>query len=266
MSIVLAYEPKDSIIHRLDPRTKMIIIAFSLIPPIVFNFPFLSFLCFLISILLAAAGKITKKYLSTLFKTAGWILLLLFIVQGLFNPVGKTPLLQIGPWLTFKREGAIHALSLITRLLAIFGMMFILTMTTHPADLMQSVYNLGVPYKVVYALFSTLNILPMLMVRYEKIKEAQISRGLRTGGNVINRFKAIIPILVPLLLGSIIEAQERAMALEARGFSAPVKKTFLRDIGIKKLDKIVIFIMVLVYGTLTILPFLYPQFFNYLPF
>lgn len=266
MSIVLAYEPKNSLIHRLDPRTKIVIILFSIFPPIIFNYPFLSFLCFLVSIILAAVGKITKKYLSTLFKTAGWILILLFIVQGLFNPIGKTPLWSIGPWFTFKREGVVQALSLITRLLAVFGMMFILTMTTHPADLMQSIYNLGVPYKVVYALFSTLNILPMLVTRYEKIKEAQRSRGLRTEGNVIIRFKAIIPILGPLLMGSIIEAQERAMALEARGFSAPVKKTFLRDVGIKRVDKAMIFIMGAVYGALIILPYFYPSIFNYLPF
>ncbi|MCD6484963.1 MAG: energy-coupling factor transporter transmembrane protein EcfT [Candidatus Odinarchaeota archaeon] len=266
MSVPLMYIKKESFMHSLDPRTKMFIITVSIIPPIIFAYPLLSFFVFLVSIFWAILGKITRTYLWTLTKTVGWVLLLLFLVQGFFNPVGQTVLFTVAPGIALKREGAIFALVIISRLLAIFGIMYVFTMTTHPSDLLISLSMLGMPYKIVYALFSTINIVPLVSIRMETIKEAQKSRGLIIEGNPIRKILAFIPLITPLLLGSIIEAQERAMALEARGFSAPVKKTFIRELKIRGKDKGIMFLAVVLYGLLIVSGVLYPTFYSWLPF
>ena len=266
MSVPLMYLKKESFMHSLDPRTKIFVVIVSLIPPIVFTYPLLSFFVFLLSIFWALLGKITRTYLWTLTKTVGWVLLLLFLIQAFFNPIGHTILFKVTPGFAIKREGAIFALVIITRLLAIFGIMYVFTMTTHPSDLLISLSLLGIPYKIVYALFSTINIVPLVSIRLETIKEAQKSRGLIIEGNPIRKILAFIPLITPLLLGSIIEAQERAMALEARGFSAPVKKTFLRELKICAKDKGTMVLSILLYFSLIISGFLYPAFYSWLPF
>ena len=106
----------------------------------------------------------------------------------------------------------------------------------------------------------------MLNARIQTIKEAQMSRGLKVEGNPLVRIKAFIPLITPLLLGSIIEAQERALALEARGFSAPVKKTFLRELKIEIRDKIVMVIYVMFIAFLLISPWIAFDIVSWLPF
>ena len=266
MSLAMAYVPRDSLIHKLDPRTKTLIVVFSIIPPVVYNFPLISFFVFAVSFMFAVVGKVAREYIRNLLLTAGWILIILFLIQSLFNPVGKTVLLEIAPGIAFKKEGVNLAIIIIARILAIFGSMYILTLTTHPTDLMVSIAKLGVPYKFVYATLSTLNIVPMLNARIQTIKEAQMSRGLKVEGNPLVRIKAFIPLITPLLLGSIIEAQERALALEARGFSAPVKKTFLRELKIEIRDKIVMVIYVMFIAFLLISPWIAFNIVSWLPF
>lgn len=262
----MAYTPKDSIVHRLDPRTKAFIVVLSLIPPIVYNYPIISFFVFLASLFFAVLGKVARLYIKNLMFTAGWILVILFVVQSFFNPAGKTILFQITPWLAFKKEGANLAMMYITRILAIFGVMYILTLTTHPTDLMVSIVQLGIPYKFVYATLSTFNIVPMLEARIQTIREAQMSRGLRVTGNVLVRLKSFVPLITPLLLGSIIEAQERALALEARGFSAPVKKTFLRELKIRRRDIITMGLYIVFIALMLLLPFVAYEYVSWLPF
>jgi energy-coupling factor transport system permease protein len=96
---------------------------------------------------------------------------------------------------------------------------------------------MGLPLRVAYPLFSALQIVPVIESRLQTVKEAQMSRGLRLQNvSLIQKLRNFIPLLTPLLLGAIEEAYRRSIALEARGFSSKTKKTFLRELRVRKLD------------------------------
>jgi len=76
-----------------------------------------------------------------------------------------------------------------------------------------------------YVVQSALQIIPQTLDMAVRIQDAQRSRGLETGGSLPKRARAYIPLMLPLVLSSLVATQERAMALEVRGFGLPVKRT-----------------------------------------
>ncbi len=100
-----------------------------------------------------------------------------------------------------------------------------LSLATRPDRLMIALSQRGLPGSLTYIVLSTLQIVPRFQTRAQTILDAQRSRGLETGGNLLQRSKALLPLVVPLVLGSFIDIEERAIALEARGFSRQGKKT-----------------------------------------
>jgi energy-coupling factor transport system permease protein len=192
---------------------------------------------FSITVVLSLAAKVSSLYIKNLTKVILPVFIPVFLIQGLFNPAGKTPVLFILPWLYFKREGLVFAGVLLARLLAVFGGGYLLTLTTHPGDLMASMQKLGLPLRIAYPLFSTLQIVPTIESRLQAVKQAQMSRGLRLENvGVLQRLKAYVPLITPVLMGAIEEAYRRSIALEARGFSSKAKKTYLRDVEMHRFD------------------------------
>jgi energy-coupling factor transport system permease protein len=96
------------------------------------------------------------------------------------------------------------------------------------------------PYKFAYAFLATVQLIPILTNEISTIYQAQISRGLNVQAKLIDRFKSIVVLMIPLTLGAINQTQIRAIALESRGFSAPVKKVMLRDPKLEVSDYVVI--------------------------
>lgn len=95
----------------------------------------------------------------------------------------------------------------------------------------------GMSSSVTYVLLSTTNIIPQMSKKMGAILEAQKSRGIETDSNMIVRAKAFFPSVGPLLLNSLVNAEERAITLEARAFSAPCKKTSLKNVEDSSRDK-----------------------------
>jgi energy-coupling factor transport system permease protein len=76
-----------------------------------------------------------------------------------------------------------------------------------------------------------------MQVKAATIIDAQRSRGLETSGNVFKRIQALVPLVGPLIFGSLVEVEERAIAIEARGFTLPRKKTSLREIPDRPVER-----------------------------
>ena len=246
MSARLSFVERFSLIHRLDPRTKLMLWIAIALPAVVSNSILVCLAVFSITVILSAVGRVAGAYVKNLVKIAVPVFIPVFLIQGLFNPAGKTPVLFILPWLYFKREGLVFAAVLLTRLLAVFGGGYLLTLTTRPGDLMASMQKLGLPLKIAYPLFSAFQIVPLIDLRLQAVKQAQMSRGLQLEGiGIVKRFKTYVPLVTPLLLGAIEEAYRRSIALEARGFSSKVEKTFLRDIRFHRTDLCFIIVAVL---------------------
>ncbi len=237
MSIHTLYLQRDSLIHRLDPRTKVAVWLFIAAPAIILNSVLISSAMFCITLLFSFMGRVAVPYAKNIAKVTLPVFIPIFLIQGLFYPGGRTPILWLTPAFSFKVEGVAFAALLITRLLAIFGGAYLLNLTTYPGDLMASMQKSGLPLNIAYPLFSALQIVPTIESRLQSIIEAQTSRGLRLQKvSLPQKLRNFVPLLTPLLLGAIEEAYRRSIALEARGFSSKVRKTFLRELQIRPLD------------------------------
>jgi energy-coupling factor transport system permease protein len=222
------YTPGDSPLHRLHPLTKMaatalIVVAAYLLPGLLSPSAL-----FLVVLLLAYASGIMGSFLRPVLLGILPVTLSLFVIQGiLFPPEDATPL-PIGP-ITLTREGLAFAFLISTRLLTFTSAILLLLRTTHPADLVYALTERGLPRSIGYILLVTLQIAPDMIGRATAILEAQRSRGLETQGG-LRRMRAIVPLVGPLVVGALVDVEERAMALESRAYTAPGPKTSLREL------------------------------------
>jgi energy-coupling factor transport system permease protein len=232
------YIDRDRGLQHLHPLTKLVISLFLIILALVLLSMWSGYLVFLLGVLpLALWGGITRPLWSALWKIVLPFAISMFLIQGLFW-TGGTPVVSLGPF-SLKAEGLVFATTITGRLLAIMGSFLLLSLGTPPDNLMISLEERGMPNSVTYIILSTIQLVPGLQVRAGKIRDAQRARGLETGGGIGQRLRSLLPLVEPLVLGSIIDVDERAIALEARAFSSDTKKTFFRTIEDRRWEQIV---------------------------
>jgi energy-coupling factor transporter transmembrane protein EcfT len=111
--------------------------------------------------------------------------------------------------------------------------------------MMSDLTRRGLPSQFAYVIISTIQIIPQMRSKAQTIISAQRSRGLDTEGSIIKRIGSLVPLVGPLVFGSLVEVEERAIAIEARGFTSPHSKTSFREILDTGFDKIVRWIIIL---------------------
>lgn len=217
------YYPGDSVIHRLDPRIKILLsVAFIVAVFLVQNL--LGYAFALLYILLSVRlSTVPFKMLMRGIKPLKFILILTFILN-LFFSAGETVLINV--WIIrITWEGLSMAVHFSLRLIFLVLGTSLLTLTTSPVALSDGLELLMTPLKVIrfpaheLAMMMTiaLRFIPTLMEEADKIRKAQIARGADfESGNLINRAKSMIPILVPLFVSAFRRADELAMAMESR--------------------------------------------------
>jgi energy-coupling factor transport system permease protein len=161
------------------------------------------------------------------------------VVNLFFFPGGATVLFRLGP-IAATAEGLGFAVEILARILAISGAITLFYLTTHPGDLVVDLERRGVPGRVAFVANASVQTVPAMVERAGTITSAQRARGLDTEGSLWRRIRGIVPIVGPVILGSIAEVEERTMALEARGFSRPGRRTLLwwpADSGAQRLAR-----------------------------
>lgn len=116
--------------------------------------------------------------------------------------------------------------------------------TTHPSELMSDLTRRGLPGQFAYVIISTLQILPQIIAKSQTIIAAQRSRGLDTESSFFKRAGSLIPLVGPLVFGSLMEVEERAIAIEARGFTSKHVKTSLHEIPDPSFDQMLRWVLV----------------------
>lgn len=213
-------------LHRLHPLTKLSLAGLSLIAGLALPGIWATYAAFaLVMIPLAMWGKILREFLGAVWRVLLPFTVSLLLVQGLFWP-GGTPLIGIGP-VSFKQEGLIFAVMSAGRILMVASSFLLLSLSTRPDALMIALTQRGMPGSIAYIVVATIQIVPRFQAKATTILDAQRSRGLETEGNIIRRARAVLPLVTPLILGSIVDIEERAIALEARAFNRPGAKTSL---------------------------------------
>lgn len=164
------------------------------------------------------------------------IVILLIIIHTFFVP-GDNVLFRWGI-LAAQSDGLLYALKLGGNIFCMGGALVWFFAITTERDFVLSLEKAGMSKSVSYVVLSTLQMVPVMKRRSQVIMEAQQARGVETEGNLLVRIKVYIPTLVPLILSSIQDIEERALTLEARGFSAEIPATYLYDIEMKTADKV----------------------------
>jgi energy-coupling factor transport system permease protein len=192
---------------------------------------------------LAALARRLGAFLLTCLRLMWPFVLSLVLIQGFFTG-GPTVLLRIGP-LRFTLEGLQLALRFSSRLLIGLGAATLLMMIVRPDELMRGLVEHGLPNQIAYIIAAALQIVPTFQVRARAILDAQRSRGLETEGPITVRVRALAPLVGPLILSSLMEIEERAIALEARAFNRPGRRTSMVSLRDSKLQSAARWLMLL---------------------
>ena len=235
---------RDSPIHRLNPMTK-VVMALSLVL-IAFLSPWYwtPQALFLLAIIpLSIISKVTREYWSFLFKIILPTIVILFIMQAFFLPGESRIIFEIFG-LEITELSVQLAFRNATRIVVMISSFTILLLTTHPSELMSDFSRRGLPGQFAYVVISSLQIIPQMQAKAQTIISAQRSRGLDTQSSFLRRVGGILPLVGPLVFGSLVEVEERAIAIEARGFTSTRPKTFLREIQDTSFDRAIRWILI----------------------
>ena len=237
MKTLSLYIDKDTLIHKVDPISKLFYILAVIAVPVIIPTMKTALICLAVSIVLLLLGRVLKKVIPMI----GFIILILLsilVIQGLFKAENETPLFQLGS-LTFYKEGFYYALGISIRVINIMIAFAILILTTKPSDLIETLVRKGLSPRIGYVLSSVLQIIPQMQATMGTITDAQRARGMETEGKLIVRLKAFIPLIGPVVMSSLTNTRERSMALEVRGFNSKAKKTFLNEENKKPYNKFI---------------------------
>jgi energy-coupling factor transport system permease protein len=220
------YEPRDSGLHQLHPLTKLGLALSGVAGSLLLPGTIATYLTFVLGLLpLAVWGQIVRPFVRATWRVVWPFALSIFLIQGLFW-TGGTPLVGLGP-VSLKAEGLRFAALSVGRILLLVSSFTLLTLSTRPDSLVFSLTERGLPHTLSYVVLSAIQIVPRFQAKANKIIEAQQSRGLETAGSLRIRIRALLPLVEPLLLGSLLDIEERAIALEARGFGRRTPPTSL---------------------------------------
>ncbi|MDZ5254976.1 energy-coupling factor transporter transmembrane component T [Clostridium sp. LIBA-8841] len=239
------YIPGDSFVHKLDPRTK-ILISFIFIASLFIVDKFWGYI-FIIAFL-GATVLISKLQFKYLYKGLKPVFLLIAITAALniFMIKGtEDTLIWHWKFLYIYKEGITTAIFMALRLILLIMGTSVLTLTTSPIELTDGIESLLKPFKKIgvpaheLAMMMTiaLRFIPTLIDETDKIMKAQKARGADfESGNIIQKAKSLIPLLIPLFISSFRRADELAMAMEARCYRGGDGRTRMKVLKYSKND------------------------------
>ena len=244
------YIPKDSFLHRMDPRVKLISIFILIITIFWINTwqEYLSF--FFLIIILTSLSKISFLYYLKGIKSL-WFFFFLAAIFQIWGNYGNV-IFKYGS-LVITDQSIYATLAIILRFIYMLIISTVLTLTTSPVSISDAIESLSKRIKKFPAhefgmiLTISLRFIPIIFSEVDKITKAQESRGSNLKSrNIKNKLQAIVSIIVPLLISSFRKADELALAMDARCYSGAEGRTKYRTFVMKKSDYIslcVIFII-----------------------
>jgi energy-coupling factor transport system permease protein len=220
----------DTVIHRLDARTKLLIFILSFICLVVFQHPLWMLP---IAILIVAQTTLARAWVNVW--RIRYLLLVLFISSIIMWNIfasGKTHLF----WF-FDLESLYYSLARTMLILLMILSGINLISTTRNEELVLGMIRLGLPYRVGFTVSTSLRLVPTIASSIYTITQAQRSRGLDIErGSLIERLKKYLPVLIPVFISTIRSTNVFGMALESKGFGARKDRTFYLILHMHFLD------------------------------
>lgn len=236
------YYPEQSVIHRLDARTKILGTLLYIIEVFLVN-SFAGFGLVILALgILIGISRVPVRFIFKGLKAVVFIILLTFVLN-LFMFDGTV--LWHWKFLTVTYEGLYRSCFMALRLILLIIGTSMLTLTTKPMELtdgleklLKPFNRLGLPsHEIALMMSIALRFIPTLLEETDKIMKAQQARGADfESGNLMQRVKNMIPILIPLFVGSFRIAQDLALAMEARCYHGGVGRTRMKEIVFSRRD------------------------------
>jgi energy-coupling factor transport system permease protein len=224
----------DTVIHRLDGRTKILLFLFSFVALVLFEDPL-----FILPIaLLILLQNILARAWRNIWRIRVFLTILSISSMVMWNVFasGETHLFWIIDLESFQYS---LARTMLILLMIISGLN--LLSTTRNEELVLAMIKLGLPYRVGFAISTALRMVPTIAASIYTISQAQRSRGLDLeGGNIIERIRKYVPLLIPVFISTIRSTNVFGMALESKGFGARDDRTFYLEMSMARRDYIIL--------------------------
>jgi energy-coupling factor transport system permease protein len=267
MQPIFRYTHLDTPIHRLHPLVKLAYVMLTLIlvmyPIKEGDLPIL-LIWLSLSAVLWAVARIELRRFTTLLKILTGTFLFLIVIQGFTYRGGHTPLIVLGHLRLWEadlgvitREGAWFGLVLCVRVLVATSSLPLFVMTTPASAIMTAMDKLRVPQTVTFMFVSALSFTTLLFEMWTSIVDAQKLRAFDIDSmNLVKRaVKAYVPIITPLILLLFRKANDFQIAMETKGFGAPVKPTEIETLTARRADYLWLVFIVSVFVLCTLLKF-----------
>lgn len=253
------YFPGDTLAHRLDPRTKLLATVLYIIAIFLAKGPIAYGVLILTLIVSVRISRVGARALFRGLKPVLFIIAFTAVLNLFYTP--GTVIAQF--WIFHvTREGVITAIAMMLRISLLIMGTFLLTYTTSPIrltdgleDLLGPLKKLGVPvHELAMMMTIALRFIPTLIEETDKIMSAQKARGAdMESGGLIQRVKALIPILIPLFVSSFRRAYELAMAMECRCYQGGDGRTRMKQLHMAARDGICLAVTALMIAGLIVL-------------
>lgn len=236
--IIGRYVPSNSVLHRMDPRSKLLLVFFFVCIVFLANNTITYGILGVYTLSLILLSKIPIRFLFSGLKPILFLIIFTFLLHVFFTKEGDE-LVSWG-WFTIYEGGVQQGIYISLRFTYLILMTTLLTLSTTPISLTDGLEQLLGPFKKVklpvheLALMMSiaLRFIPTLMQETGKIMKAQAARGVDfTSGPIKERVSAIVPLLVPLFVSSFKRAEELAIAMEARGYRGGEGRTKYRSLS-----------------------------------
>lgn len=255
------YYSVPSVIHKMDPRFKIIGSILYLVSLFLINQLFAYTAVIIFIGLVIKLSKVPLNFILKGLKPVFMLILFAFVINVFFTPGEGEALIKAG-FVKIYPEGIERAFFMAIRLVLLIVGTSVLTLTTSPIELTDGIEYLLSPFKKIgmpaheLAMMMTiaLRFIPTLLEETDKIMKAQMARGADfESGNLMNRAKALIPLLVPLFISAFRRADELAMAMEARCYKGGEGRTRMKVLKFTRLDLIGSLVLVVYLATCIVL-------------
>lgn len=253
------YYPGGSLLHRLDPRVKLLLLMAFMVEIFLFSSVPAYGVLTLVTLALMSCSEVPLRMFLRSLKPLFFIILFTFVIHLVSTP--GEPLTDV--WVfTLTWEGLQHGFFICLRLILLILLSSLLTYTTSPVkltDAMEAVLSpfrrIGLPaHELAMMMTIALRFVPTLIEETDRIMKAQQSRGVDfTEGGLAKRIKNMVPVLVPLFLSAFRRADDLAMAMEARCYRGGVGRTHMKALVVSGIDYVAVTGFVLMTAGLTIL-------------
>ncbi len=249
------YRGGDSWLHRRNPVTKLlglawVILAAFVLPPV--TLPVLAAAC----LALAAASGLGASVARAL-RIPAVLIASILVVNAFFFPGAVDVIARLGP-IALSWDGIAFGLVTAGRVLVAFIASIAFLQATLPDDLLEALVARGASHRFAWVVLSAVQMVPRLQESAATILEAQQARGLEISGSLGRRVRALVPLIGPVVLGSLIDVRERTFALEARGFGAGGARTAYRVVADPPVDRWLRVVILLALVGVILWPFVAP--------